>query len=681
VAYDIQTWTNSPETTTPISAARLTHMENGIAAAHQTVFVTADGVTDVGPAIDTVLLDLASSDNSYEVVVEGRTKGTIYINSTVQLRTSNTRLRFRSPVKLGASGRIRAYGVVSSVTAETTKIATGGGVRGSDVLTVVATAGFTIGDYVTIEDDNLTIESNTSSTGEAIHQEVAQIIAIPSSTTMVISHALHHTYDTAANATGNGRVTKFRALVNSSIEDVNVTFGASASSSQLSAFELRYCVNSALRNITVQGSTTTGWKQDALRIDHCYGSYIEGCTVSYPEDTGTGGRGYGASLYTGATHCSVLNSKFVACRHSVILYQGASGNLIANCHSLGAVLSDYDLHGGECVDNLFTDCTATNTGTLIADDNSKAKAAIKIGNPSHITGDHYNVFQNFLITNYAGAAIQIIPASHDNVIRDCTIKRASKAVKVRYLTSGTNTAGLAAAQATDLLIEGCVFEDINTVAPESTETMLVEIDGGSANQNVRRIRFSNCRFVRPTVGLGITSATGLLQNAQGVTFDNCSFWFPAMSAGAYALTANNITGLKIRNCDFSEVPRGFKLTACPSARIVRNLLLDLTETTVLEDAGGNTGLLFRGNEVYGYTPIVATSGTGPSTGMLIQFDPTSPVTGTDATVLGSGRGVLPIVNAATAPSAAPTGGGVLYAEAGSLKWRGSAGTVTTVANA
>jgi hypothetical protein len=45
---------------------------------------------------------------------------------------------------------------------------------------------------------------------------------------------------------------------------------------------------------------------------------------------------------------------------------------------------------------------------------------------------------------------------------------------------------------------------------------------------------------------------------------------------------------------------------------------------------------------------------------------------------GSGTGVVCVLNATTAPTTNPTGGGVLYAEAGALKWRGSGGTVTTL---
>lgn len=48
---------------------------------------------------------------------------------------------------------------------------------------------------------------------------------------------------------------------------------------------------------------------------------------------------------------------------------------------------------------------------------------------------------------------------------------------------------------------------------------------------------------------------------------------------------------------------------------------------------------------------------------------------------GGGVKVLGIANATTTPTTNPTGGGVLYVENGALKYRGSSGTVTTLANA
>jgi hypothetical protein len=50
-------------------------------------------------------------------------------------------------------------------------------------------------------------------------------------------------------------------------------------------------------------------------------------------------------------------------------------------------------------------------------------------------------------------------------------------------------------------------------------------------------------------------------------------------------------------------------------------------------------------------------------------------------VYGGGAGVIGITNATTVPTSNPTGGGVLYVEAGALKFRGSSGTITTIANA
>jgi hypothetical protein len=48
---------------------------------------------------------------------------------------------------------------------------------------------------------------------------------------------------------------------------------------------------------------------------------------------------------------------------------------------------------------------------------------------------------------------------------------------------------------------------------------------------------------------------------------------------------------------------------------------------------------------------------------------------------GAGKGVVAIANAVAAPTQNPSGGGILYVEDGALKYRGSAGTVTTIAPA
>jgi hypothetical protein len=46
-----------------------------------------------------------------------------------------------------------------------------------------------------------------------------------------------------------------------------------------------------------------------------------------------------------------------------------------------------------------------------------------------------------------------------------------------------------------------------------------------------------------------------------------------------------------------------------------------------------------------------------------------------------GKRVIFIANCDTAPTSNPVGGGIIFSDSGALKWRGSSGTVTTMANA
>ncbi len=55
--------------------------------------------------------------------------------------------------------------------------------------------------------------------------------------------------------------------------------------------------------------------------------------------------------------------------------------------------------------------------------------------------------------------------------------------------------------------------------------------------------------------------------------------------------------------------------------------------------------------------------------------------GIRTTSFGGGSGVVGIADATTVPTSNPSGGGVLYVDNGALKYRGSSGTVTTIANA
>jgi hypothetical protein len=86
--------------------------------------------------------------------------------------------------------------------------------------------------------------------------------------------------------------------------------------------------------------------------------------------------------------------------------------------------------------------------------------------------------------------------------------------------------------------------------------------------------------------------------------------------------------------------------------------------------GGGSGGVNNGGSIY---LVHGTStGSGKQGGVNI---------GGQTADFGGGGGVIRIANCTTAPTTNPSLGGILYAEAGALKWRGSSGTVTTIAPA
>jgi hypothetical protein len=88
-------------------------------------------------------------------------------------------------------------------------------------------------------------------------------------------------------------------------------------------------------------------------------------------------------------------------------------------------------------------------------------------------------------------------------------------------------------------------------------------------------------------------------------------------------------------------------------------------------AQGDTGINFTAGKVFHVGAQTKTS--------LLRVTEAGVGIGVKEPSLGGGKGVLFVGNAETAPSTNPTAGGILYCEAGKLMYRGSSGTVTTIA--
>lgn len=468
--------------------------------------------------------------------------------------------------------------------------------RGDRVVTVVSTASFVVGDWVQVLDDTNTHDSDGSvQATDYVHREMTQVAEILSGTQLRLAGALHHSYDLAQNA----RVAKVLPVYRSHIRDAVVSW--SAMSAVNSAFEIQYGVGCTIRDCVAAGGASGSWLNQAFRQTSSWGCTVQDCTAYGPQDTSSG-RGYGATLY-GATRCTVRGFRAMSLRHSVLFFNGACGNLVSGCLSQDVRISDYDLHGAECRDNLITGCIAVGGDSLPTDQPSGVrKAACKAGNPSHIEGDHWNTFSDMLIVNYGynlggGSALDVVAESSNTVFRNSRVINAAMGVTV---VAATNTTLVAS----NTRVVDCEFEDVPTV---------LNVDGG-ASTIAQGFAFEGCRIVRPTNTLQI-------QNAQRVTIRGCTWIDPALGTSTYAITATSVTGLAVRGNDMSGTGRGIKLGSCASARVTGNTWHDLTgDGTVYEDQGGNNGALVRGNELYGYAPSWRTSGTGPSAGSEVEME-------------------------------------------------------------
>lgn len=106
---------------------------------------------------------------------------------------------------------------------------------------------------------------------------------------------------------------------------------------------------------------------------------------------------------------------------------------------------------------------------------------------------------------------------------------------------------------------------------------------------------------------------------------------------------------------------GFLLVANNSSQVTRTTEISYRDDTLYMDTPNEYKFLINATEVF-----------------RLDSDGNLKLNAADA---ASGSKVIAIANATTAPSGTPSGGGVLYVESGALKYKGSSGTVTTIASA
>jgi hypothetical protein len=123
-------------------------------------------------------------------------------------------------------------------------------------------------------------------------------------------------------------------------------------------------------------------------------------------------------------------------------------------------------------------------------------------------------------------------------------------------------------------------------------------------------------------------------------------------------------------------------TATTVGAVIRGATSQSADLLQLQNSGG-TAMVRIASDGQLFTSIANFSNIrGPdgltsftfAAGRNVQF-------GSATASVGGGTAVIGIANATTLPSSNPTGGGILYVDAGALKYRGSSGTITTLGEA
>ena len=223
---------------------------------------------------------------------------------------------------------------------------------------------------------------------------------------------------------------------------------------------------------------------------------------------------------------------------------------------------------------------------------------------------------------------------------------------------------------------GQVYTGSTSSKAGSTLLTLTTASGGAG---VVTYTSSNASATQPfiagatvTIGAGFTptgysSVTAQIQTVGG-------------STGAWTFTIANATTGTSSGTANAQLSANLSVTSTGFANTPLVVQAASTQTAPLQEWQSSSGAVVALMTGSGQLRVPSIQGPDANTGIILSNGRTVQF-GANTTSYGGGVGVIGIANATTVPTSNPTGGGILYVEAGALKYRGSSGTVTVIAPA
>jgi len=309
---------------------------------------------------------------------------------------------------------------------------------------------------------------------------------------------------------------------------------------------------------------------------------------------------------------------------------------------------------------------AQGQGALTTDNNLVTTAA---ANPSGVTLPTATVGRLIYVTNAAANPVNVYPAT------------------------GATIDALAANAAVSLPVGGTIlFRAISTTAWRSSFGVSNVFSGDQSGPNF--IITSSSGTFQGVVGGATPQFTAVANTGNGmrVAADRVDFW---VGGSVHATIQSGIVGLGSSALNWGSNTQLFGNNDGTGRLVERNgtsaQTFSIANTYTSFTSKEELEIGWVGNSNIGKIRTIKGSGGGTARQLMLGTDSVDRM-GFEATTFntfmlassgsyGGGSGVLFVGNATTVPTTNPTGGGILYVEAGALKYRGSSGTVTTIANA
>lgn len=460
---------------------------------------------------------------------------------------------------------------------------------------------FAVGDYVVYGDTQNEGDENPSSGTALIHQEQNRIVSINTGTNTI---TLENTTRHAIRTLYHGGVTRMLPAIGTEVRGAVASYEADGATNRYGLY-MKYAVDCVLRDCKVAYSTIAGVNfgcfANHFRLDHTYNCRIINPTaIAKPDDAIFGsGLGYGI-VFVSATDCIVEGAITHNCRHSILFQGGSWGNEVFGFVLSGARVSDVDFHGVNCQRNHVHDGTII--GGPLAPDSGTTKTAIRIGNPTHIPGDHNNLVENIAVygfdfASFSGYGIGLSSPSRGNVVKNIDIYDCTYGVNIGSNTTYAN-----------LNLDDNTLENIRV---RFASNRAVAVDGGSEIEVTKLKLF------------GIISDANdthfHIANVAGLEVHDCEVINSVAHSGEYAFTYDTVTGLYMLNNKANGANKGVKILNSPAAIIINNVFANQLQTEVFKDdttTGNNNGFIWTGNEYPGTATPLKTLGS--STGGYIR---------------------------------------------------------------